>query len=82
MSDQDVEASEIQEHVASAAAAVPKTSKNPKKRKKHERTIVEKDTFKCKLCNFKTGYIGMYLRHMKKHETALNKYIYIGHYHY
>lgn len=48
-----------------------KTTKKP--RKKREKTITSNDTYKCGLCSFTTGYIGMFDRHLRKHTTDGNK---------
>ena len=47
-----------------------------KPRKKRVKMITSNDTYKCKLCSFTTGYIGMFDRHLKKHASEGNKYIY------
>ena len=55
-----------------------KNGEEKKEKKKRVKKITATDTFKCNLCPFMTGYLGMFERHVARHaEKKLEKHIII-----
>lgn len=51
-----------------------KNGEEKKEKKKRVKKITATDTFKCNLCSFMTGYLGMFERHVARHaEKKLEK---------
>lgn len=47
---------------------------NKRKKKERQKTITENDTYKCELCDYKTGYKGFFERHLNRHDEKEIKY--------